>query len=96
MTDPGQLQDLDLRPGTYTVTFTLPGFSTLRREGIELTAGFTATVERRDEGRLARGDGHRHRREPVVDIQNVAPQNVLTREVLDALPTGKTSTASPR
>src|SRR6059036_992643 len=34
----------ELRPGAYTVTFTLPGFSTLRREGIELTTGFTATV----------------------------------------------------
>src|SRR6187401_1341362 len=35
---------VDLRPGAYVVTFSLPGFSTLRREGIELTAGFTATV----------------------------------------------------
>src|SRR5947199_6591606 len=34
----------DLRPGLYTVTFALPGFSALRREGIELTTGFTATV----------------------------------------------------
>ena len=34
----------DLRPGPYTVTFTLPGFSTFRREGIELTTSFTATV----------------------------------------------------
>src|SRR6266850_629640 len=34
----------DLRPGTYTVTFTLPGFSTLKRDSIELTTGFTATV----------------------------------------------------
>src|ERR1700682_3897146 len=33
-----------LPPGTYAVTFTLPGFSTLKREGIDLTAGFTATV----------------------------------------------------
>src|SRR5437762_8345493 len=34
----------DLRPGTYTVTFTLPGFSTLKRESLELTTGFTATI----------------------------------------------------
>src|SRR5262245_15525397 len=34
----------DLRPGTYTITFTLPGFSTFRREGIELTTSFTATI----------------------------------------------------
>jgi hypothetical protein len=40
----GNYKIIDLRPGAYTVTFTLTGFSTLRREGIELTTGFTATV----------------------------------------------------
>src|SRR5690242_11796024 len=34
----------DLRPGTYTVTFTLPGFKTYKREGIVLTGTFTASV----------------------------------------------------
>src|SRR5688572_25466946 len=42
--DVGQYRIVDLRPGTYTVTFTLPGFSAVRREGIELTTGFTAAV----------------------------------------------------
>src|SRR5881296_1959314 len=36
----GQYQIVELRPGAYTVTFTLPGFGTFRREGIELTTGF--------------------------------------------------------
>src|SRR5712691_9487416 len=40
----GQYRIVDLLAGTYTVTFTLPGFSTVRREGIELTGSFTATV----------------------------------------------------
>src|SRR3712207_225187 len=40
----GNYKIIDLRPGTYTVTITLPGFSTYRREGIELSAGFTANV----------------------------------------------------
>src|SRR5205085_1175457 len=40
----GQYKIIDLRPGTYTVTFTLAGFSTVRREGVELSAGFTATI----------------------------------------------------
>ncbi len=40
----GQYQIIDLRPGDYTVTFTLAGFKTVRREGIRLTAAFTATV----------------------------------------------------
>src|SRR5262249_11754426 len=40
----GRYNIVDLRPGTYAVTFTLVGFSVLRRDGIELTGGFTATV----------------------------------------------------
>jgi len=40
----GQYRVEDLRPGTYTATFTLPGFNTFKREGIELTGSFTATV----------------------------------------------------
>src|SRR5215210_4882544 len=40
----GQFRVEDLRPGTYAVTFSLSGFSTLRREGIELTGSFTATL----------------------------------------------------
>src|SRR5690348_16206802 len=39
----GQYRIVDLRPGTYVVTFTLPGFSTVKREGIELSGVFTAT-----------------------------------------------------
>ena len=48
----GLYRIIDLRPGTYSVTFTLSGFSTLRREGVELTTGFTATVN----GSLAVGN----------------------------------------
>ena len=40
----GQYRITDLRPGLYTVTFTLPGFTTFRREGVELTGTFSATV----------------------------------------------------
>ena len=40
----GRYNIVNLRPGTYSVTFTLAGFSTVRREGIELTSSFTATV----------------------------------------------------
>ena len=34
----------NLRPGTYTVTFTLTGFSVVKREGLVLNAGFTVPV----------------------------------------------------
>src|SRR5262245_50879833 len=40
----GQYQVVSLPPGDYTVTFMLAGFNTLKREGIELTGSFTATV----------------------------------------------------
>src|SRR5919201_3365059 len=70
----------DLRPGVYTVTFTLPGFSTLKREGLELTAGFTATVNADLKvGELAETitvSGET----PVVDLQNVRQQTTLSRE----------------
>ena len=42
----GQYRIIELRPGTYTVTFTLAGFNTVRREGIELSGNFVATSPR--------------------------------------------------
>src|SRR5438128_1125675 len=40
----GNYKILDLRPGPYAVTFVLPGFATVKREGVELGTGVTATV----------------------------------------------------
>jgi hypothetical protein len=40
----GQYRIIDLRPGTYSVTFTLPGFRNVRREGVELSGNFVANV----------------------------------------------------
>ena len=60
----GLYQIVDLQPGTYTVTFTLPGFSTLRREGLELTTGFTATVNAQLTVGGARTDDYGHGRDP--------------------------------
>ena len=49
----GQYLIVALEPGAYAVTFTLPGFSTLLRDGVELTTGFTANIDA--ELALARG-----------------------------------------
>src|SRR5436853_6755449 len=40
----GNYKIVDLRPGTYSVTFTLTGFTVVKREGVELSAGFAAAV----------------------------------------------------
>lgn len=86
----GQYRIIDLRPGTYTVTFTLPGFGTVRREGIELTTGFTApvSVELRvgDVSETVTVSGEA----PVVDVQNTRTQAVMTRDVIDSIPTART------
>jgi hypothetical protein len=78
----------DLRPGPYSVTFTLAGFNSLRRENIELTTGFTATVN----ADLTVGNVAEtitvSGATPVVDTQNVAQQSVFSRQVLENLPAG--------
>jgi hypothetical protein len=55
----GQYRIEDLRPKTYTITFSLEGFSTLKRTGIELTGAFTSTINAELKvGALCR-NGHR-------------------------------------
>ena len=85
----GVYRIVDLRPGTYTVTFTLEGFTAVKREGVELNAGFTATMNvDLQVGTLAETvvvSGA----SPVVDTQTARTQNVLTRDVLDIVPTAK-------
>ncbi len=86
----GQYKIIDLRPGTYSVTFSLPGFGTVRREGLELPANFTAsmnvelTVGGIEETVIVSGAS------PVVDVQNVTQQKRLTQEFLQAVPVART------
>src|SRR5688572_1033520 len=67
----GRYRIVDLRPGTYTVTFTLPGFNTVRREGVALEGTFTATID----GELGVGTLKETitvtSESPVVDVQSV-------------------------
>ena len=81
-------------PGVYAASFTLPGFNTVRREGIELTASFTATVNAEMRVGVARGNHYRFGRTPTVDVQNVTQQRVMTRDVISAIPAGMQSAAS--
>jgi hypothetical protein len=85
----GQYKIIDLRPGIYSVTFTLQGFNSLRRDGIELTNTFTATVNADlpvgslQETVTVTGES------PIVDTQNVIRKATASREVMDVLPTDR-------
>src|SRR5262245_11222061 len=76
----------DLRPGPYTVTFTLPGFTTVKRTGIELRAEFTATVDiELQVGNLSEtitvsGEA------PLVDTRSARAQTQYAAETLQSLP----------
>jgi hypothetical protein len=89
----GQYRVEDLRPGTYTVTFTLQGFNTLKREGIELTGSFTATINAELRvGALAEtitvvGET------PIVDVQSARRQLTLSNDVIRGIPTSRNFSA---
>jgi hypothetical protein len=80
-----------LRPGLYTVTFTLPGLSTVVREGIQLSAGFTASVDAELRVGSVAETITVTGASPVVDTTNVRRQTVVTNELLDALPSSTKS-----
>jgi hypothetical protein len=90
VTDPqGEYKIVDLRPGLYSVTFTLPGFSTTKREGVELTPNLTASVNvelrvgEMQETVTVSGAS------PVIDVQNVTQASTLSRGLLDVVPSNK-------
>ena len=85
----GRYTIANLRAGTYTVTVTLQGFSVVKREGLNLPDNFTATVNAVlaigtvDETITVTGQS------PLVDVQRVQQTQVVARELLDTLPTGR-------
>ncbi len=85
----GQFRIIDLRPGTYTVTFTLQGFNTSRREGVELAGTFVATINMEmrvgalEETVTVTGES------PIVDVQSARRQQVIDRDALTAIPSSR-------
>ena len=85
----GQYRIVDLRPGTYTLSFSLPGFSTVRREGLELTGSRVVNIDAQmavgglQETVTVTGET------PVVDIQSSQRQQVMSDEIIAALPAGR-------
>jgi len=82
----GQYRIIDLRPGTYSVTFTLTGFNTVKREGVELTGSAVITIPAEmkvggiQETITVTGET------PVVDVQSAKRELVMNQETIQALP----------
>ena len=85
----GQYRIVELPPGTYSVTFTLPGFNVVKREGVVLTGSLTANinVELRvgslEETVTVTGES------PIVDVQSARRQQVIDGDVLASIPTSR-------
>ena len=85
----GQYRIIDLRPGTYTVTFTLTGFSSIRREGLELPADFVSTVNADlrvgtlEETVTVTGES------PIVDLQTTTKRQTLDLNLIQSIPTAR-------
>ena len=85
----GQYRIITLPPGTYAVTFTLPGFSVVRREGIELAGTFTAAINADlrvgslEETVTVTGES------PLVDVQSATQQRVISTAIVDSIPSGR-------
>jgi hypothetical protein len=86
----GQYKVEQLRPGLYAVTFTLTGFNTVKREGIELTGSFAASVNVELKVGAVAETITVTGASPIVDVQSSRQQRVLGSEVLDAIPTSRT------
>ena len=86
----GTYRIVDLRPGTYTLTFSLSGFKTARFDAVELRTDFTATFNANLEVGALEESITVTGASPVVDVSSNAKVEVLTREVLDQVPTGRT------
>ena len=84
----GQYRIVNLPPGTYTVTFTLPGFSTVKRDALQVSVNFTSTVDAElkvgsvEETITVTGES------PIVDIQSAATARSVTSETFKELPSG--------
>jgi hypothetical protein len=85
----GQFRIIDLRPGTYSVTFSLVGFTTIKRDGIELEGQLTATVNADmrlgalEETITVTGET------PIVDVQSVRRQATISGEIINVIPSAR-------
>ena len=83
----GRYAIIDLRPGSYTVTFTNPGFVTVKQK-IEVPANVTVPVDAELKVGSLGETVSVEARVATVDVENAAHPQTLTRQEMDALPTG--------
>ncbi len=92
--DRGLFRIVNLPPGTYVVTFALPGFNQIKRDGIELSGSFTAQVDADmavgglTETITVTGAS------PIVDVQSIRRQTTISNEVLTTIPTARSWAAT--
>src|SRR5258708_1357413 len=82
----GVYRIVDLRPGTYTVSAALPGFATVRREGIILTGSVTLTVPLELKVGQVQETVTVTGASPVVDVQNAKRETVLSGDLIESIP----------
>jgi len=85
----GVYRVVDLRPGTYTVTFTLAGFQTVKREGVELSGTFAATINADMKVGAVAETITVTGETPTVDLQNTTRQAQMTQEIVKDIPTSR-------
>jgi hypothetical protein len=84
----GLYQIVSLPPGTYSVSFALPGFSTFKRDGVEVSVNFTSTINAEmrvgavEETITVTGES------PIVDVQSAAQTRSVTQDIIKQLPGG--------
>src|SRR5262249_6902710 len=82
----GAYKIVDLRPGVYSVTVTLTGFSTFKRDNIELPSSFVATINAELKVGIVTETVTVTGTSPVVDVQSNTRAAVLPRDILDSVP----------
>src|SRR5262245_37900620 len=85
----GRYSNIDLRPGTYAVTFTLPGFSTFKRDDVIVPSNVTVPINAEMKVGAIEETVTVQGASPVVDVQNVSKIQVITRDLMDAIPTAR-------
>ena len=85
----GRYSVIDLRPGTYSVTFKITGFTTQKRDNVDVQAG-TAVPVSVEMGVGSVGETVTVEANAiVVDVENATHQQVLTREIQDSIPAAR-------